>query len=26
VLVEVRPYFGNFPYRERMPARFLGGA
>jgi glutathione S-transferase len=26
VLVEARPYFGNFPYRERMPARFLGGA
>jgi glutathione S-transferase len=23
-LVEAQPYFSSFPYRERMPARFLG--
>jgi glutathione S-transferase len=23
-LVEARPYFTFFPYRERLPARFLG--
>ena len=23
-LAEARPYFSSFPYRERMPARFLG--
>jgi glutathione S-transferase len=25
VLKEARPYFAMFPYREKMPARFLDG-
>lgn len=26
VIAEARPYFGHFPYREAIPARFLGDA